>query len=101
IHSHAGAITGVTRVKTSAAFREVARPMRAGGMAAVCFAIVSDSPCHKVYPNHTIHPYRSPDPGELYEYGQLSFARLHFLVRDQCLAVITDAAALRAARAGT
>jgi len=90
IHSHAGAITGVTRVKTSAAFRAVAQPMQTGGMAAVCFAIVSDSPCHRVYTDHTIHPYR-----------QLSFARVHALVRTQGLAVITDAAALRAARAGT
>ena len=101
IHSHAGAITGVSRVKTSAPFNEVAQPMRAGGMAAVCFAIVSDSPCHRVYPDHRIHPYRSPDPGELYAYGELSFARLQALVRDQRLPVITDAAALRAARAGT
>jgi membrane dipeptidase len=101
IHSHAGAIIGVRPVKTSAAFREVAQPMRAGGMAAVCFAIVSDSPCHQVYPDHRIHPFRSPDPGELYAYGQLSFARVHFLVRSQGLSVITDAAALRAARAGT
>jgi membrane dipeptidase len=101
IHSHAGAITGVKRVKTSEAFREVAQPMRAGGMAAVCFAIVSDSPCHQVYADHRIHPFRSPDPGELYAYGQLSFARVHFLVRSQGLAVITDGAALRAARAGT
>lgn len=101
IHSHAGAITGVRRINTSAAFREVAQPMRTGGMAAVCFAIVSDAPCHRVYPDHTIHPYRAPDPGELYAYGQASFARLHLLVRTQGLAVITDAAALRAARAGT
>jgi membrane dipeptidase len=101
IHSHAGAITGLRRVKTSAAFIEVAQPMRAGGMAAVCFAIVSDAPCHRVYPDHRIHPFRSPDPGELYAYGQLSFARLHELVREQRLVVISDAAALRAARAGT
>jgi len=101
IHSHAGAITGVSRVKTSAPFNEVAQPMRAGGMAAVCFAIVSDSPCHRVDPDHRIHPFRSPDPGELYAYAQLNFARVHALVRAQALAVITDAAALRAARAGT
>jgi membrane dipeptidase len=100
IHSHAGAITGVKRVNTSAAFREVAQPMRTGGMAAVCFAIVSDAPCHKVYANHTIHPYRSPDPGELYAFGHASFARVHLLVRTQGLTVITDAAALHAARAG-
>ncbi len=101
IHSHAGAITGVTRVKTAAPFRNVADPMRAGGMAAVCFAIGSDSPCHRTYPDHTIHPYRSPDPGELYAYGQLSFARVHALAREQNLAIITDAATLQAARAGT
>jgi membrane dipeptidase len=101
IHSHAGAITGVKRVNTSAAFREVAEPMRTGGMAAVCFAIVSDAPCHRVYSDHSIHPYRSPDPGELYAFGQASFERVHLLVRTQGLALITDATALRAARAGT
>jgi membrane dipeptidase len=101
IHSHAGAIIGVSRVRKSAAFSAVAQPMRAGGMAAVCFAIVSDSPCHQVYPDHSIHPFRSPDPGELYAYGEASFARVHYLVRTQGLALITDAAALRAARAGT
>jgi membrane dipeptidase len=101
IHSHAGAITGVTRVKSGAPFRDVVQPMRAGGMAAVCFAIVADSPCQRVYPDHTIHPYRDPDPGELYAYSQLSFARVHALVRDQGLTLITDAAGLRAARAGT
>jgi membrane dipeptidase len=101
IHSHAGAITGVRRVNTTAAFREVAQPMRTGGMAAVCFAIVSDAPCHRVYPDHSIHPYRSPNPGELYAYGQASFARVHLLVRTQGLTLITDAAALHAASAGT
>jgi membrane dipeptidase len=88
-------------VNTTAAFREVAQPMRTGGMAAVCFAIVSDAPCHRVYPDHSIHPYRSPNPGELYAYGQASFARVHLLVRTQGLTLITDAAALHAASAGT
>jgi membrane dipeptidase len=101
IHSHAGAIIGVTHVRTDAPFRAVAQPMRDGGMAVVCFAIVADSPCHRVYPDHRIHPYRDPDPGELYEYGRLSFVRLHGLVREQNLAVVTDATALQAARAGT
>lgn len=100
IHSHGGAIIGLQRVKEAAPFRDVAAPMREGGMAAVCFAIVSDAPCHHVV-GTLIHPFRSPDPGELYEYAQLSFARVHQLVRDQGLAIITDAAALRAARAGT
>jgi membrane dipeptidase len=48
-----------------------------------------------------IHPYRKPDPGELYQFGQLAFGRVHDLARDQGLAVITDVAGLRAARAGT
>lgn len=101
IHSHAGAIIGLTRVKTDAPLRDVAGPMRAGGMAAVCFAIVSDSPCHRTYPDHHIHPYRDPDPGELHAYGQLNFARVHRLIREQGLVLVTDAATLRAARAGT
>lgn len=101
VHSHAGAIIGVSRVLDRAPFVPVAQPMRQGGMAVACLAIVSDSPCHRVYPDHRIHPYRDPDPGELYTYGQLNFARLHALVRDQGLAVITDAPTLRAARAGT
>ncbi|HTC11941.1 MAG TPA: membrane dipeptidase [Acetobacteraceae bacterium] len=101
IHSHGGAISGMRWVKTDAPLREVAGPMRAGGMAAVCFAIVSDSPCHRIDADHHIHPYRDPDPGELYAYGQRNFARVHRLVREQGLALITNAAALRAARAGT
>ncbi len=101
MHSHAGRFTGVRRVENGGTFEPVAQPMRAGGMAVVCLAIVSDAPCHRVMPDGRIHPYRQPDPGELYRYGKLSFARLQELISLDGLAVVTDGPALRAARAGT
>lgn len=76
----------------------VAGPMRSGGMSVVCLAIVSDSPCHKVMPDGRIHPYRIPDPGELYHYGIMNFERLHDLIRREGLSVITDAKQLSLAR---
>jgi membrane dipeptidase len=72
--------------------------MRAGGMAVVCLAIVSDSPTHRVMVDGRIHPYRNPDPGELYAFSQLAFERVHAIARDQGLEIITDAAGLAAAR---
>ncbi|MCK8787006.1 membrane dipeptidase [Roseomonas sp. NAR14] len=100
IHSHAGHVIGTQRVAGQAPFLPVAEPMRAGGMAAICLAIVSDSPVHRVMADRRIRPFRDPAPGELRAYGEASFARLHALLREQELAVITDAAALRAARSG-
>jgi membrane dipeptidase len=97
VHSHAGKLL---YVKSGAAFSPLAEPMRQGGLAVVCLAIVSDSPTHKVMGDRRIHPYREPDPGELYAYSQLAFARLHALVQQQSLTVITDSAGLQAARAG-
>jgi membrane dipeptidase len=75
--------------------------MRQGGMAAICLAVVSDGPTHRIMPDGRIHPYRDPAPGELYQFGQMAFARVHALAHDQGLAVIRDPAGLRAARAGT
>ncbi|HEY1931826.1 MAG TPA: membrane dipeptidase [Acetobacteraceae bacterium] len=98
MHSHAGHITRV-RDGTSR-LGPVAAPMTAGGMAAVCFAIVSDSPCHHLVGGQ-IHPYRSPDPGELYAWSQRGFRRLHALIGLERLAVIANAASLSAARGGT
>lgn len=69
-------------------------------MAAVCLAAVSDAPTHRVMPDHRIHPFRDPEPGELYAYTQLSFARIHALAQAQGFAIITDAASLAAARSG-
>ncbi len=98
VHSHAGAINGMNRVQTGAPFTPVAAPMRAGGMAVACLAIVSDSPTHKVMPDRRIRPYRDPGPGELYAFGQRAFARLHDLARAQNIGIVTNARELAAAR---
>jgi membrane dipeptidase len=99
LHSHAGGILSVRYGNTG--LSPVAAPMADGGMAVVCFAIVSDSPCHRLEADHRLHPYRSPDPGELYAWSQRGFARLHQLIAQDRLAVITNAATLNAARGGT
>ncbi|MGI4799738.1 MAG: dipeptidase [Janthinobacterium lividum] len=96
VHSHAG---GLLRVRTNGPFTPVAEPMREGGLAAVCLAIVSDSPTHHLATDHRIHPFREPTSGELYDYSQRAFARLHAMVVDQGMPLITDAAGMRAARA--
>ncbi len=97
IHSHAGHILRVR--DGSLRLGPVAAPMADGGMAAVCFAIVSDTPTHHIVAGQ-IHPYRSPDPGELYAYAQRAFKRLHDLIEQEQLAVVTNAASLVAARGG-
>jgi membrane dipeptidase len=74
--------------------------MRDGGMAVLCLATVSDAPTHHITADHRIHPFRDPDPGELYAFGQLSFQRLHDLAAAQNLPIITDAAGLAQARSG-
>jgi membrane dipeptidase len=101
IHSHAGVVASTRRIRNGGPFGLVSQPMRQGGMTAVCLAVVSDGPTHRVMSDGRIHPYRQPEPGELYEYGQLAFRRVHDLARDQGMAVIRDTAGLQAARAGT
>ncbi len=96
LHSHAGRLL---RVRNDEPFTPVAGPMRQGGLAVTCLAIVSDSPTHRVMADHRIHPYRDPAPGELYTYAQRAFARLHRLAQEQSLPIVTDAAGLHAARA--
>jgi membrane dipeptidase len=98
LHSHAGNLIHVYSLGGNEPFVPVADPMRQGGMAAICLAVVADSPTTQVSEGR-IRPYRNPKPGELYEHGQKAFARLHRLVREQGLAIIRDAAGLRAARA--
>lgn len=100
LHSHAGGIANVARMRSGQAFAPVFAPMQTGGMAAICLAVVSDGPTHKIAADGRIHPFRDPEPGELYEYAQLAFGRLHGMAREQGLAVITGVAALRAARGG-
>jgi membrane dipeptidase len=101
IHSHAGGIASSSRMRSGQAFGPVRAPMLKGGMAAVCLAVVSDGPTHKLMPDGRLHPFRDPEPGELYLYGQLAFGRLHGMVQAQGLTLVTDAAGLRAAKAGT
>jgi membrane dipeptidase len=99
LHSHAGDIASMSRMRSGQAFGPVSVPMRKGGMAVVCLAIVSDSPTHRIVAGR-IHPYRDPDPGELYAYSQLAFGRLSGMLQTQGLALVTNAAGLRAAKAG-
>ena len=95
LHSHAGKLL---YVRSDAPFTPLAGPMREGGLAVACLAIVSDSPTHHVTADGRIHPYRDPAPGELYAYAQRGFARLHKLAQEQDLAIVTTAADMRAAR---
>jgi membrane dipeptidase len=98
VHSHAGRILGQRRVRERAPFTPVAAPMRAGGMAAICLAMVADSPTTESTPDLRIRAFRKPDPGELYAWGKASFGRLHDLVRAQQLNVVTSTATLQEAR---
>src|SRR5215467_12707619 len=66
VHSHAGA-TGVTSRGTSPN-SDLARGMRAGGMATVCLADVPDGPLLGRRPNGVLGATRSAAPGELYRY---------------------------------
>ena len=96
LHSHAGGIASVQRMHSGQAFGPVAEPMRKGGMAAVCLAIVSDGPTHKLMPDQRLHPFRDPDPGELYAYSQLAFGRLIGMLQAQRMPIVTTKAGLRA-----
>jgi membrane dipeptidase len=98
VHTHAGGVIGLRRVNQDEPFSPVADPMREGGMAVLCLATVSDAPTHHVTADRRIRPFRDPEPGELYAYGQRSFQRIHELASAQGLAVIKDAAALSLAR---
>ena len=98
IHSHAGHIAGVSRVGHGAPFLPVADPMREGGMAVLCLAIVADAPTHHVTADKRIRPFRDPAPGELQSYGEKSFQRLHELVRVQGLRLVRTASDLDQAR---
>jgi len=97
LHSHTGSIGGLKRIQERAPFTPVAEPMKAGRMAVLNLAMVADTPATAVTDDKRIRPFRDPAPGELYAYAQQAFARLHEMVKAQKLAVITDAASLKAA----
>jgi membrane dipeptidase len=92
LHSHAGRVI-LLPANPDRAFQPLAAPMREGGMSLVSLAIVSDSPATRVV-DRLIQPYRQPAPGELWAHGQAAFARLHRLVAQEGLAVVTDKASL-------
>jgi membrane dipeptidase len=94
MHSHAGHV-----LRRQPPFAPVAAPMREGGMAAICLAMVADSPVTRVRPDGRIEAVRAPASGELYGWSRTAFARLHELVEREHLAVVTDAASLAAAPA--
>ena len=98
-HSHAGGILRVRAEDGRAPFMPLAEPMRHGGLAVACLAIVSDSPTHRVTPEGRIKAFRDPEPGELAAYAERGFTRLHALVREQGLRILRTASDLAAARA--
>jgi len=95
LHSHAGRVI-LQRNEVERPFIPVAAPMRRGGMALVCLAVVADTPTTHVADGR-IHAWRTPAPGELYEWSHRSFARAHQLVAEQGLTIVTDRASLDAA----
>ena len=99
IHSHAGRAIGRTNVPSNAPFTPVAAPMREGGMAVICLAMVADTPILELTPDRRIRTMREAEPGELYEWSRLSFARLTALVKQQDLHSVTDLASLTVAPA--
>jgi membrane dipeptidase len=98
MHSHAGGFVSARSI--GARSRPVAGPMRQGGLAVACLAVVADAPTHRLMSDRRIHPFRAPEPGELYAWTTASFRRLHELIDEQDLALVTDTATLRKARAG-
>jgi membrane dipeptidase len=94
IHSHAGRIIGRRNITERPPYAPVAAPMREGGMAVICFTIVADTPTLELTAERRIVATRDPAPGELYEWSRDGFARLHGLVQEQGLHVITGIADL-------
>jgi membrane dipeptidase len=97
LHSHAGKVV-IGRNGVERPFLPVAEPMRAGGMALICLAVVADTPTTHVEDGR-IRAFRTPAPGELYEWSRRTFARAHQLVTEEGLGVVTDGASLDAATA--
>ena len=94
LHSHAAQL--IFR-RADAPFTPLAGPMTEGGLAVCCLAIVADQPTLRTEDGR-IHATRDPAPGELYAHSQRAFARLHRLVDEQGLGVVTTADQMRAAR---
>ena len=92
LHSHEGRL-----LRRNSPFSDVAAPMRDGGMAVICLAVVADSPVTQILPDRRIKAVRNPSPGELYAWSGTSFRRAMALIAEQQLGLVTDVAALKAA----
>ena len=66
VHTHAGA-NGVTS-RTARPSDDIARGMRAGGIAALCLADVPDGPILGRNAQNVLVAQRTPEPGFLYSY---------------------------------
>ena len=53
--------------------------MKKGGVAAICLAIVADSPVISSSGGR-IRPNRTPRPGELYDFSKTQFGKVHEVV---------------------
>ena len=96
LHSHGGNIIRASYGREG--LLDVAGPMKKGGVAAICLAIVADSPVISSSGGR-IRPNRTPRPGELYDFSKTQFGKVHEVVRGQSMTIVKTAADLRAARA--
>src|SRR5690242_19251933 len=78
LHSLAGRVN-----RASGDFEPLAEPMRAGGMAVVCLAFSADRPVTQVTPDKRIVAFRQPNPGELFQWSEAAFRRIHAIAREQ------------------
>lgn len=101
IHSHAGGVANDQRLLAGVGFSRIAAPMRAGGMGAICLAMVADSGTVHMAPEGRLRPFRDPAPGELRDKGARKFEAILKLVRAEGLRVIATDADLRATRPDT
>ena len=96
LHSHGGNIIRASYGREG--LLDVAGPMKKGGVAAICLAIVADSPVISSSGGR-IRPNRTPRPGELYDFSKTQFGKVHEVVRGQSMTIVKTAADLRTARA--
>jgi len=97
VHSHAGA-TGVN-ARGVAPNGDLARGMRAGGLATVCLADVPDAPLLGRRPNGSLGVTREATPGELYQYHLARLSWIDELVAKQGVRRALTVADLKAAHA--
>ena len=93
LHSHGGHLLGYNKP-----FEPLAAPMRAGGLSALCLAIVADIPLTHYGPGVGIKQVREPAPGQLVAWGESSFKRARALIADQGLVTVRTLADLDTCR---